>query len=180
MQKLETTAVYNDPILADALQFWSESREPGDLPTRQEIDPVRIPNHLFPFLLLSDVLSDQGLVRFRLVGALMREKWGENFNGRTSAEVFSGSYREYLEGAYALCVSERLPVYTESYFRWDVSGFLWTRRLMLPIAEEPAGETKQILVAQTWPHDDGKTLTNPTLVVPGTAPSRSTEPTLIR
>jgi len=180
MPKRGAIPVDEDPILSDALKFWSDNRVPPGLPTRAEIDPVRIPNHLFPYLILADVLSPQGLMQYRLVGARMREKWGEDFNKRTSAEIFSGSYRDYLEGAFSLCITERLPVYTESHFRWDVNGYLWTRRLMLPIAETPEGETKQVLVVQTWPNKDGQNFTNPMVVVPGTEPARSTEPELIR
>ena len=180
MPKQGATAVQEDPILSDALQFWSDNRTPHGLPTRAEIDPVRIPNHLFPYLILADVLSDEGLMRYRLVGARMREKWGEDFNKRTSSEVFSGSYRDYMEGAFSLCIKERLPVYTESHFRWDVNGFLWTRRLMLPIAEKPDGGAKQVLVVQTWPNEDGTSYTDPMVVIPGTEPSRNTEPALVR
>lgn len=125
--------VDDDPILASALAFWASSRPEGGLPTREEIDPLRIPPKLFPYLVLADVVTDQGRVRYRLVGHEMVHRWGMNFAGRLSDEVFTGDYRTYLETAFALTIRHWLPVFTASRFRWDVGGYLWTRRVMLPI-----------------------------------------------
>ena len=172
--------VNKDPVLRQALTFWNENRSEPGLPTRAEIDPVRIPRTLFPYLILADVLSTDGHMQFRLVGAQMREKWGADFNRKTSHDIFSGSYREYIEGAFSLCIKQRLPVYTESHFRWDVNGYLWTRRLMLPIADEPLADTKQVLVVQTWPSGDGDSHVNPMVVDPSMVPSENSEPAVLR
>ena len=140
-----------DAILQKALAFWRENRRDAGLPTRAEIDPLNIPRSLFPYLVLADVLSPDGFMRFRLVGARMRDKWGADFNGKTSEEIFTGTYRQYIEGAFAQCIRDRLPVYSESHFRWDVDGYRRTRRLMLPIADEAGGPVQQVLTVQTWP-----------------------------
>ena len=180
MQRGEEAPVNADPLLSDALAFWNASRSDGTLPTRTEIDPLRIPRHLSPYLILADVLSPDGRMRFRLVGSAMRERWGEDFQHKTSREIFTGTYRTYIEGAFALCIAERLPVYTESHFRWDVDGYLWTRRLMLPIGENPNSETVQVLVVQTWPGSDGETLVHPMVVLPKNTTSSNSEPAVVR
>ena len=162
-----------DAILQEALAFWRENRRDAGLPTRAEIDPLNIPRSLFPYLILADVLSPDGFMRFRLVGARMRDKWGADFNGKTSQEIFTGSYRQYIEGAFAQCIRDELPVYSESHFRWDVDGYRRTRRLMLPIADEAHGGTRQILVVQTWPDSAGDSDGDddePVIVAPRTIP----------
>lgn len=171
--------VDDDPILISALTFWSESRPEGGLPTREEIDPVRIPAALFPYLVLADVENSKGRVRYRVVGNEMVHRWGQNFAGRRSDEIFSGDYRAYLENAFALAIDKRLPVYTASRFRWDVDGYLWTRRLMLPIGATPTGPVGQVLVVQTWPNSPDGNRTDPMVIVPGTAPVENAEPVLI-
>lgn len=171
--------VDDDPILASALTFWAEGRTDGDLPTRGEIDPVRIPPHLFPYLILADVISPQGRVRYRVVGDEMVHRWGANFAGRRSDEIFSGDYCAYLEAAFAMAIRHWQPVFTASLFRWDVGGFLWTRRVMLPIGTTPKGPVSQVLVVQTWPNSrDGKR-TDPMVIVPGTAPVENARPVLV-
>lgn len=171
--------VDDDPILASALAFWASSRPEGGLPTREEIDPLRIPPKLFPYLVLADVVTDQGRVRYRLVGHEMVHRWGMNFAGRLSDEVFTGDYRTYLETAFALTIRHWLPVFTASRFRWDVGGYLWTRRVMLPIGATPTGPVGQILVAQTWPNSPDGDRTDPMLIAPGTAPVENAAPVLV-
>ena len=169
----------DDPILAAALKFWADSRTDGDLPTRAEIDPVHIPVQLFPYLILADVESPQGRVRYRVVGNEMVHRWGTNFAGRRSDEIFSGDYRAYLEGAFAMAIKNRLPVFTASRFRWDVGGFLWTRRVMLPIGAAPQGPVTQVLVVQTWPNSLEGKRTDPMVIVPGTAPVENAKAVLV-
>ena len=172
--------VDDDPILASALSFWSDSQPPDGLPTRTEIDPVRIPSHLFPYLILADVESPQGRVRYRVVGDEMVNRWGTNFAGRRSDEIFTGDYRDYLETAFAMAIEHWLPVFTASRFRWDAGGFLWTRRLMLPIGATDRGPVTQVLVVQTWPNSREGRRTDPMVIVPGTAPVENARAVLVR
>lgn len=144
----------DDPILFLAVEFWVEARGDKFLPSRVEIDPLNIPARLFPYLILADVISSAGTVRYKLIGNEMHSRWGENFSGKTSTDLFSGTYRDYLEAAFALCISERLPVFTASRFRWDQEGFLWTRRVMLPISGADEEHAAQILIVQTWPNSN--------------------------
>lgn len=170
----------DDPILAAALKFWADSRADGDLPTRKEIDPVRIPAQLFPYLILADVESPRGRVRYRVVGDEMVHRWGTNFAGRRSDEIFAGDYRVYLEDAFAMAIEHWLPVFTASRFRWDVGGFLWTRRVMLPIGATAQGPVTQVLVVQTWPNSREGKRTDPMVIVPGTAPVENAKAVLVR
>lgn len=161
----------NDPILDLGIGFWEKAKSGKVLPDRADFDPLNIPAALFPYLILAEVLSESGLVRYRLVGDEMHSRWGGNFTGRTSEDIFSGSYREYLESAFALCIAKRLPVFTASRFRWDQGGFLSTHRVMLPIAGADPEAVEQILVVQTWPNEHEDRRTDPMVIVPGTAPA---------
>ncbi|WP_028795943.1 PAS domain-containing protein [Thalassobaculum salexigens] len=169
----------DDPVLASAIAFWTEHRPVGGLPTRREIDPLRIPPHLFPYLILAEVMTPQGRVRYRVVGDEMVHRWGTNFVGRRSDEIFSGDYRAYLEGAFALAIRHWQPVFTASRFRWDVGGFLWTRRVMLPIGATDQGPVTQVLVVQTWPNSREDRRTDPMVIVPGTAPVENAKAVLV-
>lgn len=141
----------DDAVLKSAYSFWEESCPTDGIPTRVQIDALRIPKPVFPYLILAEVLSDVGQVRYRLLGGEIVQRWGANFVGRTSDELFADDYRDYLHGSFALCIRERRPVFNASRFRWDVGGTFWTRRLILPIADLANGHVFQLLIVQTWP-----------------------------
>lgn len=150
-----------DPILRAALDYWLNARGDSDIPLRSHIDPVTMPPEILPYLVLAEYLNPEGRVRFRLVGGKMEERWGHNFSGQTSDEIFSGSYREFLESLFETAYSSRIPVYSESVFRWDAGGFQRTERIMMPICFEIDGPPTQVLIVQNWP-DDGQWDIKPT------------------
>jgi hypothetical protein len=170
----------NDEILKSAFEFWTDSCPDDGVPTRAQIDPLLIPRPLFPYLILADVLSRDGRVLYRLLGGEMTDRWGENFVGKTSEDMFSGDYRDYLHDSFALCIGERRPVFNASRFRWDVGGVFWTRRLILPIADAETGEISQIMIVQTWPGiPKDAQLINPVTVMAGMDPEENLESQVI-
>lgn len=153
MSRWRLGAFIDQPILNSAFRYWCEQREGEGLPCRAAIDPLLIPRDVLPFVIWAEYLSPQGVMRYRLVGEEMVNRWGANFRGCTSSELFSGSYRQFMESAFATCYEKRRPVFTESLFRWDVGGWQVTQRLMLPFAAEPDDPPQHCLVIQVWPDE---------------------------
>ncbi len=151
MDQWRSSAFADQPVLNAGFEYWRAQREGDALPGRAAIDPVRMPREILPFILWAEFLSAEGLIRYRLVGEEMVRRWGHNFRGETSADLFSGSYRQFMESTFATCFEHRRPVYTESLFRWDVGGWRSTKRLMLPFAEKSGGPPAHCLIVQTWP-----------------------------
>ena len=142
----------DEPVLSALAEYWSRLRRGRRMPQRAEISPFEIPKPILPFLIIAEFIEGSPSVRFRLVGTEMVEHFGFDFTGRTTAEVASGSYREYLEGLFQMVRESGEPTYSESAFQWDRGGILGTRRLMLPLATAEL-EPGQVLIGQVWPED---------------------------
>lgn len=141
----------DDRLLSATYDYWLRLSAPHGVALRRDFDVTEMPRAVVPYLVLAEYLDGNGRVRYRLVGERMVERWGSNFKGETSETLYSGSYRDFIEGCFALACRSRQPVYSESTFRWDVDGYAWTRRLMLPLCPSPEAPPVQCLIVQVWP-----------------------------
>lgn len=141
----------DDPVLHAAARHWAALRAGRPLPDHADLDALRLPRFILPHLVLAEPADDgTARINFRLVGTAMVERFQVDFTGRSTADVMSGSYRSYVEGLFARCLTQRAPIYSESIFRWDAAGFATTRRLMLPFSRG-GSRVQMVMVAQTWP-----------------------------
>ena len=109
-----------------------------------------------PRAILSNValleLVDGGAdARFRLAGQQYSDNFGLNPTGKTTSELTEGAYRDYMLGHFRKLTETRLPVYSESAFRWDQGGQLRTRRLLMPLSQGEPGIIAMVFKVQTWP-----------------------------
>lgn len=124
------------------------------LPSLADIDPVKIPAQVLPYIVIADVIDGGRRIRYRLVGTAMVREWGRDFTGRYVDELMEGSYRVFLESLFADVVNRRCAVLSESAFRWDVGRARQTRRLFMPLAVD--GTTVDtVLIGQTFERDGG-------------------------
>ncbi len=136
-----------DSALAMALEHWIRRRTVSGLPGGDLVDPLQLPRCILPYVLLIDFCGDR--IHYRLVGTAMCERWGSDITGKYLDEIMSGDYAEYVSGLYYRCRDSRLPVFSESRFRWDTGRVLRTRRLMLPFLDGSDGSLR-IMVVQTF------------------------------
>lgn len=122
-----------DPILGALYRYWNRCRGERRVPDRGDIDPIALGPKLLPHVGLMDIVDGGGRVRYRLLGTAIVERFGSDPTGKFMDEVMSGTYSDYIHGLYREVVRARAPVYSESVFRWDVAGFVRTRRLYLPL-----------------------------------------------
>lgn len=140
-------ALAADSILVSALEHWLRRQTASGLPGADLVDPLQLPRGILPYILLVDFCGDR--IHYRLVGTVMCERWGSDITGKYLDEIMSGEYGDYVGGLYYCCRDSRLPVFSESRFRWDIGRVLRTRRLMLPFLDGPGGPLR-IMVAQTF------------------------------
>lgn len=141
----------DEPLLMDAAIYWSTKRSARLMPLRSDLSPIDMPRRLLPHLMIAEFTGEPFTIRYRLMGTEMVREFGEDFTGRTAADISSGDYLAYVEGLYRSVHDTRSPVYSESTFRWDTGGWRHTRRLMLPLALDETDIVRQVLVAQVWP-----------------------------
>lgn len=142
----------DDPTLSAVARYWAARRRNQPMPDRADIDPLHLPPSVWPNLLLTEPVAGSSAARYRLVGTAHVERYTFDFTGRTTAEIMQGSYRDYMERIYATTLQEGVPVYSESVFRWDASGYAFTRRLMLPL-RHGGPSAALVFSAQVWPSE---------------------------
>jgi hypothetical protein len=154
-QDLSVVIFADEPALVDVALYWLTKRNNRLMPDRAEIDPLELPPAVWPNLLLTEPVPGSSAMRYRLVGSAHVERYTFDFTGKTTAEIMQGSYRDYMEGIYRTALDKKLPVYSESIFRWDdadyAHGHASTRRLMLPLSRGQPDVAAQVLSVQVWP-----------------------------
>lgn len=138
-------------LLGTAYVFWESECVGAGPPLATSIDPLRIPTELLPNVVWAEFLSPSGRMRLRLLGEEVVERFGRGLRGRSTAEILSGKYREFIESCFATAHQRRRPVYVESAFRGNAAGAPLTQRLIMPFVAREDGDVTQSLTVQIWP-----------------------------
>lgn len=120
------------------------------MPQRRDIDPLDMPRSLLPHLALVEPVEGGPVVRFRLIGTELVQRYGRDATGKTSADIWQGPYRGHMEQLYAMVFADRRPLYAEGTQAWPEEGMSRVRRLLLPIAADGSGHVAFVLGAVTW------------------------------
>jgi hypothetical protein len=96
--------------LRQLFAYWDKLRAGRIGPSWSEIDPAEI-KALLPHVIVAEFLSDPFDIRFRLVGTMIVEAYGEDFMGRNLRSLEpTGGVDLWLE-LYARLAKDRLPAY---------------------------------------------------------------------
>src|SRR5262245_46601200 len=101
-------AELGSPRMFELYDYWLGLRHGHAMPSRADIDPVRIPRHL-QNLLLVDVLHDPLRFRYRLIGTRVVDATGEDRTGRFFDEVAFFARHQVVTEQYEAVVSTRRP-----------------------------------------------------------------------
>lgn len=79
----------DDRILLNLASYWAAKRG-LPLPQRRDIDPLDMPRSLLPHLALVEPVEGGPVVRFRLIGTELVQRYGRDATGKTSADIWQG------------------------------------------------------------------------------------------
>lgn len=127
----------DDPIIHGLLEFWEAVRGQRPMPSRADIDPVRLGARLLPHILLVEAV-DGGRFRYRLCGSANEEAAGADLTGRHVDELNPHpDYIRYMVGLYQQAQATGRPVYSESrYMALNTNAIRDTRRLICPLSTD--------------------------------------------
>jgi len=100
-----------DDRLRRLLAFWHEKRVERTMPSRADIDPLELREHLGRLHLL-DVIGPN-LFRFRLYGSGVTNPDVADMTGRTTQDYADTVFGAVITRHYQMCVDEKAPVYHE-------------------------------------------------------------------
>jgi hypothetical protein len=116
--------------------YWLAKRGRRRMPSRQDIDPIKIPK-LLPNLMLIDVSYEPIKFRYRLVGTRVVDATGENRAGKDFDTVdFIKSNPTVME-QYIAIVTTGEPLHSlEPFHRRDTGQPYEVDRLLLPLSSD--------------------------------------------
>lgn len=150
MDRLERARVFElpadaHPTIRTVYEYWRSVTPTGQLPGRQHIDPVDLPQ-LLPNLRLLDVIHDPIHFRARLVGERYCDFAGGNPTGLWLDEFMPNFHQSDHKRDLVLTVERKLPQWRRG--RPYVSGFakkdfITLERIHLPLAGD--GQTVDMI-----------------------------------
>jgi hypothetical protein len=127
-----------NPTLAFLRSYWESKRNGRAMPSRADIDPLEMKEHL-GWLILADVLANYEDFRFRLVGTRVTDYFGRDITGKRLSEAYAGFGPAALKMALAVyrkVARDRIVLRTFGNTGWLGEDFLDFEQLFLPLSED--------------------------------------------
>jgi len=115
--------------------YWCRKRGGRSMPSRDDIDPLEMREHLGRMHLLDVV--EPNLFRFRLYGSSVTNPSVKDMTGRTTRDYEDAAFGAVVTRHYQECVDEKVPVYHEVIGTLGESPYEYVR-LTLPLSRDDA------------------------------------------
>lgn len=142
--------------IAEFLRYWVGIRGAGQLPSRDDVDPLTIPRRLLAKVNLMTFDEARGDFCFVLVGSLAHDVRGTEISGTYVGDLpnrIGGSraaYAEHIRGLYRSAGRSGNPVHSRGTYRWlDWRPDITTERLTCPILGRD-GKTVEFVGVQVF------------------------------
>ncbi len=139
------------PVLAAVKAYWDEKRGERLMPSRSEIDPIELKEHL-GWILLLDVLDNYEDFRFRLIGTKVTRYFFTDTTGKTVREAFAHFGPAAVNGVLAVyrkTARDCVPMRAYGDAGWLGQAFYDFDALYLPLSDDGV-TTNKILSAFTF------------------------------
>ena len=118
------------------LEYWRGKQAGRAMPSRADIDPLELREHLGRLHLLDVVGRD--LFRFRVYGSAVTNPDMADMTGRTTRDYADAAFGAVVTRHYQTCVDEKAPVYHEVVATRDDAPCEYIR-LTLPLSRDGIG-----------------------------------------
>ncbi|WP_282606858.1 PAS domain-containing protein [Pelagibius sp. Alg239-R121] len=136
----------SDPRLAVFLDHYLEVRGERTMPSRQDIDALRL-GPVLPFIWLSDYEAAHDTFRYRLAGEEVNAVFGSRITGKLLSEIVKGGRFPTVNELFLRVVNEKLALHAEGPIYRCTDRMTLGERLVLPLSSD--GGTADGLVGVT-------------------------------
>lgn len=136
------------PTLVFLRRWWDEKRGARAMPSRADIRPADMKQHL-SWLVLLDVIDCGRDFRYRIVGDDVAEYFNWNAAGKTVTEAFATQPRALCEvvlSVYRAVIANRAPTYAFANSGWAMRGIEHCECLYVPLSDD-GGQVDHLLHA---------------------------------
>ncbi|HEY9218489.1 MAG TPA: PAS domain-containing protein [Phenylobacterium sp.] len=113
--------------------YWARLKQPGRLPSREDIHPKDF-KRLLPTVSLIDVVGEPADFRLRLAGTGLYSVYGREITGRSLEDIYNSAAAEYWRAELRKVVAERRPSVGVHNLSWRGASHLSILWLRLPLA----------------------------------------------
>jgi hypothetical protein len=136
-----------EPLLRDLLGHWVEARGDRPMPSREDIDPSRIPNCL-PHVWIYRLAVDREFYCV-LAGEKIREAWGHSIMNKSAAEILGSDYETVVKERWNRVLNT--PAIQHGFFR-NGDQYKNVERIALPISDAN-GRPIQVIGGSIYRYD---------------------------
>jgi hypothetical protein len=107
--------------ITDVRKYWNDLRGDRAFPSRAEIDPVALKQHL-PYLSIAEIQPEPFRIRYRLVGTEVARFYNGEMRGRWVNElgdIWPAQDVIDVTEAFAKLCRERVPLFALSLIMWE-------------------------------------------------------------
>jgi len=127
----------SDPDLVRFYDYWAALRGSRAMPSRKDLDPLKISSEFLPNLMLIDVLHDPRRYRYRLIGTHVVAASGEDRTGRIFDNVGFFKVHPTVIQQYDSVVDSGQPFYSlEAFTNLRTGSTYEVDRLLLPLSND--------------------------------------------
>lgn len=125
------------PEHREFFDYWRSKVSDGELPSRQDIDPIEVPR-LLPWIILYEVAWQDGKprFRFRLVGTGNVQRYGRDASGKWFEEVYSGDILAKQLAVFGAVATNGRPHLSHQTLPVADKEHVTYHRLILPLATD--------------------------------------------
>lgn len=131
--------VIKHSMLQDLLRYWQSLCPSLGLPSRNQLDPLKMPKGLLKNFFIYDVhyLAEDRLdYLVALAGGDLCSLFGREMKGLSFDEVHPTEISEAVRGEFDLAVKNAQPHYARRWGNWSSDGPLPYERLLLPFSSD--------------------------------------------
>lgn len=126
------------PTLAAVFAYWDGKRRGRSMPSRADISPPELKDHL-GWIILLDVLPDLSDFRYRLIGTKVARYFRADGTGSTVAEAFAPYGEGAVKGILAIhrkTARDCVPVVAYGEAAWLAEGYDNFATIYLPLSDD--------------------------------------------
>jgi len=136
-----------NPVLAFLKSYWGGMRKGRAMPSRADIKPADMKEHL-GWIILLDALPGLVDFRYRMIGSRVTQYFLSDSTGKTISEAFEPYGEAAVKGVlwvHRKCAQEKLAVRSHGGAGWLGRSFLDFDALHLPLSDD--GETVNMIIS---------------------------------
>lgn len=126
------------PTLAFLHSYWNEKRGTRAMPSRKDVRPSDLRNHL-GYVLMIEPIDGGAEFRYRLIGTLVTQYFLTDATGKTVSEAFAHHGTAAVKGVTALLrktARDCIPMRSYGNANWLKQGFEGFDALYLPLSDD--------------------------------------------